>query len=88
MGAALLMVALPPVRTERGVEAVNAMVSVGPPLFCRGPRLRAALVTTVAQELVLVKVLVLVSKVTMLFARVVGSLTLPETIRFTVPPPE
>ena len=64
-----------------GLPTPSAMVKVGPPLFCSGPRLRAALVTTVAQELVLVEVLVLVSKVTMLFAAVEGE------IRFTVPPP-
>ena len=71
----------PPVFTEAGLEFVKAMVEVGPPLFCRGPRLRAALVTTVAQELVLIKVLVLVSKVTRLLAAVEGE------IRFTVPVP-
>ena len=77
MGVALLTVALPPVRTERGVEAVNAMVSVGPPLFCRGPRLSCALVTLCAQALVALEV----TWVTILLAAVEGE------IRFTLPVP-
>jgi len=75
----LLMDKLPPVFAEAGLEFVKAMVSVGPPLFCRGPRLST--LTVVAQELVLVEVFVLVSKVTMLFAADEGE------IRFTVPLP-
>jgi len=80
----LIMDKLPPAVTEVGLF-VKAMVSVGPPLFVKGPRLST--LTVVAQELVLVEGLVLVSKVTMLFAGTVGSLPLPEEIRFTVPPP-
>ena len=38
MGAALLIVALPPAVTEMGLKLVKAMVNVGPPLFCRRPR--------------------------------------------------
>jgi len=52
------------------------MVKVGPPLFCRGPRLRAALVTVVAQALVALGLDV--SRVTMLLVEA----------RVTVPPPE
>ena len=32
------MAALPPAVTEMGLKLVKAMVKVGPPLFCRGPR--------------------------------------------------
>ena len=34
----MLIVALPPAVTEDGLKFVKAMVSVGPPLFVRGPR--------------------------------------------------
>jgi len=71
MGEALLMVALPPVLAAAGVELVKAMVSVGPPLFCRGPRLST--LTVVAQEKV--------PWDTILLAAVEGE------IRFTVPVP-
>ena len=75
----LLMDKLPPAVTETGVELVKAMVEVGPPLFVKEPRLST--LTVVAQELVLVEVFVLVSKVTMLFALV------EVPIRTTVPLP-
>jgi len=71
----------PPVFTEAGLEFVKAMVEVGPPLFVRGPRLSRALVTGIAQELVLELGSVLVSKVTMLFRLV------EVPIRFTLPAP-
>ena len=61
----------------------SARVWVGPPLFCRGPSLSCALVTLCAQALVALEV----AWVTMLFAGTVGSLPLPEEIRFTVPLP-
>jgi len=59
-----------------GLGVSRAMVKVGPPLFCRGPRLRAALVTVVAQALVALGLDV--SRVTMLLVEA----------RVTVPPPE
>jgi len=61
----------------------RAWVKVGPPLFCRGPRLSCALVTLCAQALVALDE----AWVTMLFAEIVGLLMLPEGIRVTVPPP-
>ena len=55
------------------MAAPKAMVEVGPPLFCKVPRLRAALVTLVAHESP--------AWVTRLFAAVEG------VIKFTVPVP-
>lgn len=75
------MVALPALMATLPVN--SSRVLVGPPLFCRGPRLSTELATLIAQALVALDE----AWVTMLLAAVVGSLRLPEGIRFTVPPP-
>ena len=60
-----------------GLPDSKAMVKVGPPLFCKGPRLSCSEATVVAQEKF--------GKVTRLFAAEVGLLGFPEGIRLTVP---
>ena len=59
-----------------GLPVSRAMVKVGPPLSCRGPRL-SPLLLVVAQEKE--------PLLTMLFAAEVGLLGFPEGIRLTVP---
>ena len=75
------MVALPALMAA--LPFSSARVWVGPPLLARVPRLISAEVFVVAQALVALEV----AWVTMLFAGTVGSLPLPEEIRFTVPLP-